>query len=82
MKTPQKMCTIISTQRWKNGQHITYGGNGFITILSVIQTNYMLTQETLLTNTGWSEEALEMLWRPKEDWLAPFLYFSLQPNET
>jgi len=65
--------------RWKNGQHITYGGNGFNYNSSVIQTNYMLTGNPV-DNTGWSERSIGNGFGDRRG-LAAIPYFSLQPNE-
>ncbi|MBR9831665.1 T9SS type A sorting domain-containing protein [bacterium] len=66
--------------RWKNGQHITYGGNGFRGPgVTTIPTNYMFTGDPV-ANTGWSEISIGNSIGDRRG-LAAIPYFSLQPNE-
>ncbi|MDB4082975.1 hypothetical protein N9502_01775 [Vicingaceae bacterium] len=65
--------------RWKNGQSVTYGGNGYNISTSSKFTKYMLTGEPS-TQSGWTE--LSSLNAPVDRRLLGSIpVFSLVPNE-
>lgn len=70
--------------RWKNGQPITYGGNGFNSFTSAVPTNYMFTGDPV-SLTGWSEltpgSSSPANIALDRRLLGSIPAFSLQPNE-
>jgi hypothetical protein len=65
--------------KWKNGQHMTYGGNGFNLNTSTIKTNYMFTGNPA-NYSGWTEWN-ERIPNGDRILLASIPYFSLMPAE-